>query len=314
VKNDSRIAAEFMAAGRSKSCPVIDMHGHYGHFHGIYFPKPCANGMLETMDRCGVICIVCSSHSSLVDMERGNREMAEVVNQHPPRAPAAHATVSTCAGAPRKLRFRPFYAYRTINPNYPETAAKEISRFPEDPGFVGFKFHPSSHSYPVTGASYVPALEYANEHRLLVLSHCWGHSETDGPKLFPKVVGKYPNATFLLGHSGYGEWEAAFAVAREFPNTYLELTAATRVSGIIARMVAEVGSEKVVFGTDLPWFDPHYGIGSVCFSRITDEDRRNILYQNAERLLAPFRGSGSGAPATAPRDAVCSRKLRFRPS
>ena len=292
MKNDSQIAAEFMAAGRSKSCPVIDMHGHYGYFHGIYFPKPCADGMLETMDRCGVTCIVCSSHSSLVDMERGNREMAEVVSQHPGR----------------------FYAYRTINPNYPKTAAKEIARFPEDPGFVGFKFHPSSHSYPVTGASYVPALEYANEHRLLVLSHCWGQSDTDGPKLFSKVVGKYPSATFLLGHSGYGEWEAAFAVARKSPNTYLELTAATRVSGIIARMVAEVGSEKVVFGTDLPWFDPHYGIGSVCFSRIADEDRRNILYRNAERLLAPFRGSGSGAPATAPRDAVCSRKLRFRPS
>jgi predicted TIM-barrel fold metal-dependent hydrolase len=267
VRNDSQIAAEFMASGRSKSCPVIDMHGHYGPFHGIYLPKPDADGMLQTMDRCGVLCIVCSSHSSLVDMERGNREMAEVVREHPGR----------------------FYAYRTINPNYPEIAAKEIARFPAEAGFVGFKFHPSSHSYPVTGASYVPALEYANAHRLLVLSHCWGHSEHDGPKLFSQLTGKYPDATFLLGHSGYGEWEAAFAVAREFPNVYLELTAASRVAGIIARMVREVGSEKVVFGTDLPWFDPHYGIGSVCFSRITDEDRRNILYRNAERLLAPFR-------------------------
>jgi hypothetical protein len=243
------------------------MHGHYGFFHGIYFPSPNADGMLETLNRCGVPCIVCSSHSSLTDMERGNREMAQVVRDHPGR----------------------FYAYRTINPNYPERASKEIARFPDDPGFVGFKFHPSAHSYPVTGANYIPALEYANEHGLLVLSHSWGQSDTDGPKLFPKVVGKYPNVTFLLGHSGYGEWDAAFAVAREFPNTYLELTAASRVSGIITRMVAEVGSEKVVFGTDLPWFDPHYGIGSVCFSRITDEDRRNILYRNAERLLAPFR-------------------------
>ncbi len=92
-----------------------------------------------------------------------------------------------------------------------------------------------------------------------------------------------------MGHSGYGEWEAAFSVVRENPNIYLELTAASRVGGIITRMVKEVGSEKVVFGTDLPWFDPHYGIGSVCFSRIADEDRHNILHRNAERLLGPFR-------------------------
>jgi predicted TIM-barrel fold metal-dependent hydrolase len=141
----------------------------------------------------------------------------------------------------------------------------------------------------VTGAAYAPALEYADAHKLLVLSHSWGFDEYNGPRLFPGLAAKYPGVTFLLGHSGYGEWEAAFAVAREFPNVYLELTAATRVAGIVARMVREVGSEKVVFGTDLPWFDPHYGIGSVCFSRIGDEDRRNILHRNGERLLAPFR-------------------------
>jgi predicted TIM-barrel fold metal-dependent hydrolase len=45
----------------------------------------------------------------------------------------------------------------------------------------------------------------------------------------------------------------------------------------------------VLFGTDLPWFDPLYAIGCICFSRITDDDRRDILHRNAERLLAPFR-------------------------
>lgn len=53
-------------------------------------------------------------------------------------------------------------------------------------------------------------------------------------------------------------------------------------------MVREAGSEKIVFGTDLPWFDPHYGIGCVVFSRITDEDRHNILHRNAEQLLQSF--------------------------
>ncbi|HUU53328.1 MAG TPA: amidohydrolase family protein [Armatimonadota bacterium] len=267
MRNDSQIGREFMATGRCESCPVIDMHGHYGPFHGIYLPRPWADGMLGTMDRSGVCFIVCSSHASLADPGRGNREMAQVVRDHPGR----------------------FYAYRTVNPNYPKKLKEEVARFPDDQGFVGFKFHPSGHSYPITGGNYVPALEYANEHRLLLLSHTWGFSEYDGPSLVAQVAERYPNATFLMGHSGYGEWDTALRVAGEHGNVYLELTAASRVSGVITRMVGEVGSEKVLFGTDLPWFDPHFGIGSVCFSRITDEDRHNILHRNAERLLAPFR-------------------------
>ena len=50
-------------------------------------------------------------------------------------------------------------------------------------------------------------------------------------------------------------------------------------------MVDAVGSQKVLFGTDLPWFEEHFGIGCVVLAHISDEDRRNILYRNAERLF-----------------------------
>ena len=49
-------------------------------------------------------------------------------------------------------------------------------------------------------------------------------------------------------------------------------------------MVEEVGADKVLFGTDMPWYDPNYGIGSVLFSRISDEDKIKILYENAKKL------------------------------
>ncbi len=88
-----------------------------------------------------------------------------------------------------------------------------------------------------------------------------------------------------MGHSGYGEWDRAIGVARDYEHVYLELTAAYHVNGIIERMVREAGSHKILFGTDLPWFDPHYGIGCVVWAKIADEDRHNILHRNAERLL-----------------------------
>jgi len=49
---------------------------------------------------------------------------------------------------------------------------------------------------------------------------------------------------------------------------------------------AEGLSDRMLFGTDLPWFDPHHGIGAVLSADLTDADRHNILHRNAERLLA----------------------------
>ena len=57
--------------------------------------------------------------------------------------------------------------------------------------------------------------------------------------------------------------------------------------GIVEQFVSELGSERVVFGTDFPWFDYHYYIGAVLGADITDDDRHNILHRNAEKLLGP---------------------------
>jgi predicted TIM-barrel fold metal-dependent hydrolase len=50
-------------------------------------------------------------------------------------------------------------------------------------------------------------------------------------------------------------------------------------------MMKKVTSEKIIYGTDFPWFSQPYCIGTVLGADITDEDRRNILYRNAMRIL-----------------------------
>jgi len=263
--NESPLIKEFMDRGRSESCPVIDMHVHLGPYQGIYFPNPWPQDMIRSMDRCGVRMVVSSSHAALIDTKE-NIKMADIIEKHPGR----------------------FRAYWVINPNYPERIQGEIDQFSELKGFVGFKFLSDYHKYPITDPRYQPALEYADKHKLLILMHTWGKSPYDSPVLVEKLASKYSYVTFLMGHSGYGEWEKAIQVARDYHNVYLELTAAYAVNGVIDWMVLEAGSEKIVFGTDLPWFDPHYGIGCVLFSRIADEDRHNILHRNAERILRSY--------------------------
>ena len=66
------------------------------------------------------------------------------------------------------------------------------------------------------------------------------------------------------------------------------LTALFDDRGIIEKFAGEVGSERMLFGTDLPWFDPHQAVGVLLTARISDEDRHNICHRNAEKLLAPY--------------------------
>jgi len=263
MSDPSPLAARFVAQGRTADCPVIDAHAHFGTFRGIYFPRVTAEAMVETMDRCGVRVTISSHHYAFIDPERGNAEMAQVVRAHPDR----------------------FRAYLALNPNYPELVQRQVAQLAELQGFVGFKLLADYHRYPITGEHYRPALEYADERGLPILMHTWGGSAYDSPQHVAELARRYPCARLIMGHAGYGAWEEAVAVACEHEHVYLELCAAYAVRGAIDLFCERVGSHKVLFGTDLPWFDPHYGIGCVLFAHISDEDRHNILHGTAERLF-----------------------------
>jgi len=263
--NDSPIAREYLETGRCASCAVVDLHAHYGPYGGIHMPNHTPEQMIATMDCCGVEVIVSSGHLALADMARGNAEMAEVTGRYPGR----------------------WYAYLTYNPNYPAEGRRELELYESRRTFVGLKFHPSGHQHPVTGEGYKRALEFAAARRLLVLTHTWGSSAYDRPELLAEAAERYPEVTFLAGHSGYGQYDECMAVAAQHANVYLELTAVYAVRGVLERMVETTGAHKIVFGCDLPWFDPHYAIGCIIMAHISDEARRAILRENALRLLTP---------------------------
>ena len=134
------------------------------------------------MDRCGVEMMISSGHTALADMMRGNAEMVEITARYPGR----------------------WYAYLTYNPNHPERGRAQLDSYDRYPTYVGIKFHPSGHSYPITGDAYRPALEFAAARQLIVLTHTWGGSAYDSPALLAQVAERYPQVTFLAGHSGHG--------------------------------------------------------------------------------------------------------------
>ena len=268
---DSPLVKAFWEKGRLDDCPVYDMHGHMGPWPAIYFPRAEPEQMLRSMDAAGVQRLVFSSHEALFSAATGNNYTAGVVRKWPER----------------------FSGLMVINGNYMDIVERDLARFDSmREAFIGFKFLAAYHDVALNDPRYDEAWAFANERKLLVTCHTWGHGDMNSPAQVRPVAEKYPEVRLSMAHSCYGMWEEAAQLALDFPHVYCDLTAVFECRGTLELFCERGISERMLFGTDLPWFSPLHGIGCVLSADITDSDRRNILHRNAEKLLAPLLPRG----------------------
>lgn len=258
---------DFMTNGRLTSVSVIDTHTHMGDIYGASEPIHGIDDCIGLMDRENIESIWCAPHPDLFGQAGVNTEIKSIMSAYPDRV-------------------KGYFGY---NPNYAEEYAAHFGEILSVDGFIGFKILPAYHNYSLDGAAYADALQFADEHSLVVLCHVWGNVPFNSPKEVRGVLKKYKNLQFIMGHSAPNELDEAIRLAQEFENAYLDICDIHRNGGTVAKMVDAAGSEKVLFGTDLPWYDPNYAIGSVLFAKITDRDRKNIFRENALRILGNIR-------------------------
>ena len=263
---NSQLAQRFWKYGRLEDCPVLDFHGHMGPLAGGYLPACSPEDMLKIMDRANVAMLCFCSHQATMVPAAGTSGDIAVVQKYPERFKAYHSVVS-----------------RHLDP---ERDLADMEQYPDV--FVGFKFLADYYKVPISDKRHDPYWEYADKHRLLVLVHTWGGSDYNCLRHAEEALERDPNLIFIAGHSFHGKWEGAVELAARYPNLYLELTAVLDDRGVLDYFVDKLGSERILFGTDLPWFATHHGIGAVMSADITDDDRRNILYRNGKKLLERF--------------------------
>lgn len=130
-------------------------------------------------------------------------------------------------------------------------------------------------------------LDFASERKLFTIVHTWLDNDPYGNQdIFAGVAKDYPNINWLMGHSGgpYGGFHAV-EIAQEIQNIYLDITMSMCPAGQIEFFVKEVGSQRVIFGTDNPYIDPRPNVGRVGLAEISHEDRVNIFGANAKRVI-----------------------------
>ena len=246
---------------------VIDFHTHMGLEYCLYYPDHDADSMVKTMDENNIEFIVCAPCEDLFD---GSSERIQIT--------------SAMKKYPAQIR-----GYYCVNPILGVDTNEIRAAFRENPGYVGLKFLPDYHRTELTNPVYAPAMELANEHHMLVLSHTWGVSMNgESCNSADKVIGileRYPNITFVMGHSIQGQVDDAISIAKQYPNAYLDLCDTCRLNGVVEKMVREVGAEKIVFGTDAPMQSHLFQMGCVLGAKISDNEKKLILRDNALRIL-----------------------------
>lgn len=108
----------------------------------------------------------------------------------------------------------------------------------------------------------------------------------------------YPRVRFVLGHAGARDLPDALPLARR-PNVWLEC--ASPGASALGDALAAAGAEKLVFGSDWPFYPVAASLAKVLLVTRQDQAARTlILRENAERVLRPSaRGTVVGASASA---------------
>jgi len=87
-----------------------------------------------------------------------------------------------------------------------------------------------------------------------------------------------------MGH-GHGVYiQAAIECARKHPNIYLE-TSGMPMHTKIKEAYEQVGADRVMFGTDMPFHHPSVEIQRSMVSGLRSGQLRNLFYNNAKKLL-----------------------------
>lgn len=243
---------------------VLDCHNHMGRWHAFYVPKDgTADRMIEVMDQLGINSVFAAAHGSIgPDFVYGNDMVRDACEKYPDRV----------------------WGYITVNPNYEDGLMPEVLRCLEHPGFRGIKFHADCHGCAIDDKRYEPVLEYADDHKMIILSHVWGVGQVG---CIDRLSARFPNVRFIMGHSGADNAAMTYAMdlMNKRPNVYGDTAVSHAPQGNIEWMVREADPKKLLFGSDMPFYSPVFTVGRIAMADISDEIKKDIFGRNLKRMM-----------------------------
>jgi uncharacterized protein len=166
-----------------------------------------------------------------------------------------------------------------------------------DRGARGIKLHPVVQQFEPSDPRMRPVFEACRELGFTVLSHTGsakGGERFAEPSAFAGVLRDFPGLTVLLAHLGGGQWRQTVDLSKASPSVVFDLCEIVEWTGApnaptaeqLGTMIKEIGHERVMLGTDFPWYDLDRTVELVMdLPVLAPEQKEMILGANAVRIL-----------------------------
>ncbi len=235
----------------------IDAHAHIGYFGSWCNVGITPDEMVKKMDQYEIEkTIICTIP---------NEETQKAVSQYPERL----------IGIP------------WVNPYEGQKAVDEVYHYVNECGFKGIKLHPLMQSFIANEEIVHPIAQAAEDLAIPLFIHS-GHPPYSLPWSIAQLAEDFPKVKVVMVHMGHGHGvyiQAAIDMAKKFSNIYLE-TSGMPMHTKIKEAYEQVGSDRIMWGSDIPFHDYSVEIQRTMVSGLSEKQLEDVFYNNIKQLLS----------------------------
>lgn len=178
-----------------------------------------------------------------------------------------------------------FYGFGTLHPDCENVL--EETEFIINSDLKGIKLHPDTQCFNTDDKRLYEVFDYI-QGKIPLLVHC-GDKRYDfsHPRRLKNVMDSFPRLQVIAAHlGGWSMFDEAFEILRD-KNCYLDISSTMMFlpSAKVVQYIHGYGSDRILFGTDYPLWDPRKEVESFMNLSLSDSEREQIAYKNALEIL-----------------------------
>lgn len=251
---------------RSWSGPLIDAHAHLGQ--SLFGNSQSVDELLASMDENGIVqAAVMPLKPRGYHLGPENDRIAAAVRAYPDR----------------------LLGLARVDPRQGDAALRELRRCLEDLELVGLYLHPFEEQFVANDEMVFPLMEELQA-RGLPLLLAGGYPGFSHPSQIGDLARQFPEVTIIATHGGQLNISGllladAGRMLRMSPNVVMETSGIYR-EDFIEDTVAELGPERVLFGSNAPYLDQGFEAARVRLAHLDAAAKTAMASENAMRIFA----------------------------
>ena len=248
----------------STKLSLVDAHAHIGE--SLFGHRQTTDELLSIMDA--------------EDIERAIVMPLKPISYH--FAPENDRIADAVTSHPKRLA-----GFVRVDPWQRDASTRELLRGLDELKLIGLYLHPFEEQFAANEELIFPLLEVLRD-RSLPLMLAGGYPGFSHPSQIGDLARQFPDVTIIATHGGQLNISGmlladAGRMLRSKPNVIMETSGIYR-EDFIEDTVAELGPERVLFGSNAPYMDQGFEASRIRYAHLEDDAKRLMGRENAIRI------------------------------